>query len=307
MSIDNDNSDYEAKRAEQRRILEKQNAKAAQEKDPMRSFEAKLSKESVREEATRDSLRKSQQELKKTVEENAAVLKKILGDKTGDSAADLATKAKHHEQAFLQQKGLKGKVLEEKIEEKSDEQDDEDNKLETTNKQNEAKDVEHTDQKVLGIIDEESGSEGQSFGGSGGGASAGDSNESGSGADDAELQALFGGSLVPGQLATGASGADLSQGFGSSGSNFLSPEDLDQIVASVQHQINQNGHEVFTVKLNNDFFEGLQIETRRTPQGIVLTLICPNVLVRTEMLRHKKDILKRFAEKQIQVQEVELR
>lgn len=306
MGIDNDNSDYEAKRAEQRRILEKQNAKALQEKDPLRSFEAKLSKESVREEATRDSLRKSHQELKKSVEEQASVLKKILGDKASDSAADLATKAKQHEQAFLQQKGLKSKVMEEKVEEKTDEQEEDDSKLKTSNRESETKDVDHTEKKVLGIIDEESGNQGESFGG--GSSSGGDASDSGTGAEqDAELQALLSGSLQPRQMATASSGADFSESFGSNDSNLLTPEDLDQIVASVQHQINHNGQEVFSVKLNNDFFEGLQIETRRTPQGIVLTLICPNVLVRTEMMRYKKDILKRFAEKQIQVQEVELR
>lgn len=307
MGIDNDNSDYEAKRAEQRRILEKQNAKAAQEKDPMRSFEAKLTKENVREEAARDTLRKSQQELKKTVEEKAAVLKKILGDKAGDSAADLTTKAKQHEQAFLQQKNLKSKMLEEKIAEKTEEQDEEDSLFENSDKKTEAKDVDHTEKKVLGIIDEEGNAEGQSFGGSGG-SSAGDSSGSDSGGEhDADLQALLGETLAPNSIAVSTNASDLSKGFGAGGSNLLTPEDLDHMVASVQHQIQQNGDEIFTVKLSNDFFEGLQIETRRTPNGIVLTLICPNVLVRTEMIRYKKDILKRFAEKQIQVQEVELR
>ena len=305
MGIDNDNSDYESKRIEQRRIAEKQNAKALQEKDPMRSFEAKLSKESVREEATRDSLRKSQQELKKTVEENAAVLKKILGDKAGESAADLTTKAKYHEQAFLQQKGLKGKVLEQKNVEKEDEEEEYDAKLDTAENQSEAQDVDHSEQKIIGILDEGSSSEDQSFSGGGGGASSQDSN-SGS-ESDAELQNLLDGQVVPGRIATQAGGADFSQSFGSNDSSQMSPEDLDHIVASVQHLLTQNGDEVFTVQLKNEFFEGLQIETRRTPEGIVLTLICPNVLVRTEMLRHKNAILKRFAEKQIQVQEVELR
>lgn len=307
MAIDNDNSDYEAKRIEQRRALEKQQAKAQQERDPLRSFEAKLSKESVREEATRDRLSKSQAELKKAVEEKGAVLKKILGDKADESIADLTSKAKQHEQAFLQQKSLKGKVLDEKIENKAEEQDEDDHKTEIHEKQHqETQETEESQPKVLAVIDEDANSDGQSFGGGGGDSddASGDQAQS-----DAEIE-LLAQSLGQGTksiASAAAGGADFSQSFSQKQSSLLMPEDLDHMVSQVEHHLSLSGDEVFAVQLTHDFFEGLKIETKRTAQGVVLTFICPNILVRTEMQRQKDKILKRLSDKNIQVQEVQLR
>lgn len=303
MGIDNDNSDYEAKRAEQRRQIAKQQAKEMHEKNPMRSFEAKLAKDVSREDAKREALSRTQHEVKKDLEEKGNVLKRILGDKASDSLADLTSKAKQHEDAFYQQKSLQKKVAGDKLEKKDNEDDQDEFNAERAEHTPETQDAKQ-DERIIGILDEHASQEGQSFAG-GGGSFSDDAQQQDSAAfsgteDESALmpqsknQAVFGG------------GAGLSQEFGSSASGF-SEDDFDQLIAQVQHSFLGNGDELFSVQLKNDFFDGLKIEAQRLPTGVVLTLVCPNVLVRTQLAKTKDEILKRFAAKNIQVHEVKFR
>ncbi len=299
MPIDNDNSDYEAKRAEQRRQIEKQQIKAQQERDPLRSFEAKLSTQAAKEEAARESLKKTDREVKKMLEDKGDFLRKVLGEKDVNSAADLQARAKRHEQEFAKQKGLIARDLGEKIQEKRD-----DRKKTDSQHESETDDAQNTAEghkKVVEIETHDDGSAGQGF--SGGGGDSQDSNDRGfdSGAGDS----AFG---KPDQtdglnVKAFAEAGDFSGSDGGAQFSF-SREDLDQIVASIQHNFLANGEEVFAVQLTNEFYDGLKIEATRTERGVVLTFLCPNVLVRTQMLRQKDAIRARFADKQIQVREV---
>lgn len=317
MPIDNDNSDYEAKRIEQRRQLEKQQAKALQEKDPLRSFEAKLSKDSVREEASRESLKKAEKDLKKSMEDKGFLLKKILGSEGQEHSIDLSHRAKEHEKAFLQQKALKGKFGEEKIEEQSDNQDVDNDKHETETQDRQHKtslenlENEHAqnDQKILGVLHQGSGgSEGGSSGGEnfGGGANNQEKREQ----SKSHMESLSNedASSTQGVKSAPIQASTSSQGFGSgSGQKLFKDEDINEWVGLIQHGLLSNGEEMFKVTLNHDLFSGLSVETRRSPQGVILTFYCPNALIRSEMKKQHEAILKRFAEKNIQVHEVQFK
>lgn len=304
MAIDNDNSDnYEARRNEQRRLLEKQQAKAQQEQNPMKSFEAKLSKQASQEAAAKHSMVKSEQDLKRETEQKGEFLKKILGSDASDSKADLHAKARHHEEAFAQQKTLEKKDKDHTLENKLDEKEKREQKTEGDKK---SSDVSAEGHKKVGQIEKDGDNEkGSGMGGqnssSGGEESSGGESKS---HDQSGSQKQFQNPV----FVQGTLQKDFQDSAGDgSDSERREMQELDEIVASVQHAFLENGEEVFAVQMTNEFFEGLRIEAKRQASGVVLTFLCPNVLVRSQMTKLKSKVLKRFEEKNIQVLEVKIK
>lgn len=83
-------------------------------------------------------------------------------------------------------------------------------------------------------------------------------------------------------------------------------KNLDDIVAGVQIGLNEKGEQVFAVSLEDSYFDGLNLQAVRTPQGVVLKFVCPNFTVRNTFIRERPLIYERLKAKNISVFRIDI-
>lgn len=83
-------------------------------------------------------------------------------------------------------------------------------------------------------------------------------------------------------------------------------ENLDELVSHVQLGLNSELQDFFEVQLNDQYFNGLKIQTTRTDNGVVLQFICPNVSVKSTFLKNRPAVYERLMQKGIKVFRIDI-
>ncbi|MBF0104881.1 MAG: hypothetical protein HQM16_06095 [Deltaproteobacteria bacterium] len=250
---------------------------------------------------------------------NAAL--KHLGHKDGRRLEEKSLEEKDMEEKALDEKALDEKALDEKAlgekdqlqrQEKavekvrSDKRDSDDDHVEDKDSKNSEQSAEGH-KRVAEKTEEQGG--GQSGGGQGG--SYGDEKGQGgfgqqSGGQDREKHAAL---TLKGSFKDRVSGIKKmgggSRGFQRDARDFAS-DNLDEIVTSVQLNVNEAGETEFSVELSDEYFEGLKVVATRTAGGVVLKFVCPNTQVLSTFLKFRTKVYERFMQKNISVLRIDV-
>lgn len=309
IEIDNSDRASEERRLQEKKVEEKKQLEKKMQREPMKTFEAKLSEKTASEITSKDSqIYKMKQEAKEKSEENQKVLEKVLGE------ASEKTDSRNQERlaALRQQTEQEYEQRDERTKERRLE-----NKREHTHEEKNRLDAHKKDSQEVSPEGHRRVSERYQGGGeqggrnmSGGGGKGGD--EFGQGSKD-NSKALLDSKVAKGQQKTVNFNAvaakvktRLMAGYEKNARTFTE-ENLDEIVQQIDFAINGFGEEEFTVTLSDDYFEGLQIKATRTDEGVVVTLDCPNVSVRSTFLKYRHRLYNHLKAKDVAVFRIDVR
>jgi hypothetical protein len=322
----NDNSNRDDQRVEQDKQKARKDLERRQQQRPMETFEAKLSEKAAHDVASKqsDATRfRLQKEIKK--EKQSIIEKLIKGAKpsTADEkrAPEEGRQARHAKSArrtpFEEETVRKDPLQPAETVDGREEAafvEDEAAPSETQEEGKEGEVAEDGHKRVAEKGREDSGS---GTGGGGGGQESGQMMQDqgggqgfGSGREGTGGERKQGFTLDRDGAVGGVRGAAGSRGHGAGGfqnsQRAFTPKNIDDIVANVQVGVNEKGEEVFAVTLEDLYFDGLKLQATRTPQGVVLKFVCPNISVRNTFIRERPLIYERLKAKNISVFRIDI-
>ncbi|MCP5463554.1 MAG: hypothetical protein H7A33_00855 [Deltaproteobacteria bacterium] len=316
MTINNDNRSErdEERRVDERRQEAKRQNRLKAEREPMRTFEAKLS------EKTADEVQKSQSQFakqlkdsKKSKEEKQGLLDKIIGvakDKNKELDQAHVDQVRHQEEHHQEEQEFL-KEDNQKYEERLDDKSESTSKAKTSEKgETSRKEGEISNEGYRRVAEKSEGDGGSSSGGfAGSDGSAGEGQSHLGKERDSSQNQQKGQSLNDFKKATVkairerlGSGA---QGFDRNARDF-SEQDLSEIITSVEFGLNDSGQEEFVVQLSDEYFDGLKVATERTKDGVVLRFFCPNRAVKSTFLKQRPLVHMRLKKKGIKVLRIDV-
>ena len=292
----------EAKRQEEKRLENKQQLEQRMKKEGMKTFEAKLSEKTAHEETSRQSTMSQLKNSSQADDEKNKILDKILGvvqDKaTEQDKARVKGVVKQDEETEARREEKKD--VDSEFETKEDEKTEESRGQQKT----ESKDEKSPHGGHKRVTEKQEGE-----GGSGGGGEfsqdQGDPKQFQSQAQEKKGQSKDVKDKFVQALSKGKSSGGFSSGFDQSAKKF-SKTDLEELVQSVQLTLNEDGQEQLELQLSDDYFDGVKLISKRTPDGVVLRFECPNVTVKSTFLKFRLDLASHFQKKGISVHRIEV-
>lgn len=329
MRINDDNRDDD-KIAEQRETARKdQQRKQAQK--PVATFEAKLSEKTTHDHAMQNSDVHRTFVLKEAKKEKLSIIDKLIQETKPKEAeerkrpATTTVKPKTEkktdfetEAEELRRKSGEAEPDETDNVDRSGEDAEVDESEESTgHEKTSEKEGEVSSEGHKRVAEKQEGGSGEGgTGGGGGGQSQGESFGSqqgfGSGGGDSDERrddkSAYGAVAHAASMQTAGALAGRFSGGGSfqQKSRPFKSENLDGIVSKVQVGLNENQEEFFSVDLNDAYFEGLKVQALKTPQGVVLKFVCPNLAVRSTFIRERPKLYEHLRAKNVSVFRIDI-
>lgn len=301
----------EDRQVEEGQARNKRETERRQQRESMKTFEAKLTEKTAHELTTKETAARQTHDLKKSKEEKQSLLDKILGvakEKAGDGEkAHVKAVQQQQEKAFEDKKSRKsadGEFEEKKADEKK------------TTQKSDTKKSEMAEEGHRRVV-EKGQEQGGGGAGSGGGSSDGSSGQQGSsthlggqsqGQSERELlKKGVGKEQFTAQMNQTVSKTKFQgQGGFQQNSKPFTPKDLDEIVSAVQLGFNEQGEQEFSIQLSDKYYEGLKVVATRAPEGVVIRFECPNVSVRSTFLKCRVQLYLQFKAKKIAVARIDI-
>lgn len=304
----------EEKKAENRRDVEKR-----MQQQPMKTFEAKLAEKTAHEMTSKESAFRQAHDQKTNKKEQQSLLDKIIGTvksketekektKTPVIPHEVEEEGKEEKEQRLAERSRFGekKAVKERASDKKAATENVDVK--------DSKKGERSSEGHKRVTDKTEEQGEQSSGGSGGGQGSGSDSNGQSGFSFDQQSKNQGkenqffqkkGKLFNKKIAEAKKAGGDQKGFQRDARGF-SVKDLDEIVASVQLGINEQGEEEFSVELSDEYFDGLKVTATNTEEGVVLKFVCPNSQVLSTFLKYRPKVYARFKAKGISIVRIDV-